>query len=69
MRRQLGKDSGKTNVHSEDRSPGLEEVEAKKKCARDEEAFGCSSRYRGRERRQHPSKQGVSENGHAALVS
>ena len=45
MRRQLGKDSGKTNVHSEDRVPGLEGVDVEN--ARDEEAFRCTRRYPG----------------------
>lgn len=31
MRRQLGTDSGKTNIHSEDRVSGLEEIDAKRK--------------------------------------
>lgn len=66
MRRQLGKDSGKTNVRSEDRVPGLEEVDAKKMPGM-RKLSGAPVGTLGQERRQHLSKQGAYEHG-AALV-
>lgn len=56
MRRQLGTDSGKTNIHSEDKVSGLEEIDAKtkqnKKKLRTWKISGAPTGSRGWEHRQ-----------------
>ena len=72
MRRQLGTDSGKTNIHSEDKVSGLEEIDAKKKRkkkARTWKISGAPTGSLGWEHKQYLKARDIGKPSHNPNVS